>query len=212
MLRKTFSSVLALLFLLTLTLPSQAIVRMDTRAINHAIQYGIKNKNKGSYRKLLGPNWKEGTGGVLLNTYTPYMLLAAKAYSTNLSWPLSQEDMKKAKRALRRDIRDLKDEQYAKQVKFSLSLLGTEPSFAKAWSARVEGIGGGRSYVLKPKKETRTKVADKRPYGKPSYEAVNGYYFFVRSLERLDGDYQLILTNETTQETVSFTLNNEAFY
>jgi hypothetical protein len=207
---KRFSVLWLLLWLLNGTSAS-ALVPMDTpETVNHAIRYGMACHRKGLH-KLLGPNWKETATGTLLNVYTPYMVLAAKAAKLN---PIKGDDptrLKEAKAKLQRELVYLKDPNNVHQVKFAVSMLGTSPTFAQNWEATLEGLGNGRSYALKPKKQLRPLKASKSRTGRV-YEAVFAYYYNVSDVQKLEGDYTLVLRSKTGEEEQRFMLNNENLF
>lgn len=191
-----------------------ALVTMDDATINHAIRYGAIKGGKG-FEELLGPNWKTGPNGMLLNIYTPYMQLAAQAYKMRLPRELDAKQMKAVKQRLRRDIRFLKDENERQYVKFAVSLYGDRPDFAPEWNAHIVGVGRGREYTLEPFKRSRPGKVARSPYAASDaqpYEAINAYYFALKEITKLDGDYRFVLTHTPTGQTVPFKLNNEEIY
>jgi hypothetical protein len=203
---RCLSLTLVTLWLLN-TASASALVPMDTpETVNHAIRYGMACHRKGLH-KLLGPNWKETPTGTLLNVYTPYMVLAGKAARLN---PIKGDEATRLKEA-KAKLLYLKDPNNKHQVKFAVSMLGNYPAFAQSWEATLEGLGSGRSYALNPKKQLRPLKANKSRTGRV-YEAVLSYYYNVSDVQKLEGDYTLVLRSKTGEEEQRFMLNNENLF
>jgi hypothetical protein len=187
---------------------------MDVATINHAIKYGAVKQNSG-YQGLLGPNWVVGDNGTLLNVYTPYMMLAAKAMRLTLPTELSEPDLKKARELLGKELRYLRDDKQTKTTKFMLSLLGEGSTFHKGITAKLVGRGRGRNYELSPMKSLIPNSASPLTAGASrgsSHEAIVSFYFKLDDQLKLEGNYQLIVTLPTQAEPMVFTLNNDTLY
>lgn len=200
--------------LLAPLLPANALVLMDVVTINHAIKYGAVKQNSG-YQGLLGPNWVVGDNGTLLNVYTPYMMLAAKAMRLTLPTELSDADLKKARELLGKELRYLRDDKQTKTTKFMLSLLGEDATFHKGITAKLVGRGRGRNYELSPYKSLIPNAASPLSAGASraaSHEAIVSFYFRLADQLKLEGNYQLIVTLPTQTEPMVFTLNNDNLY
>jgi hypothetical protein len=204
------SMLAALLTLPALLHPAQALVRIDTKTVEQALRHGMNNRGLG-YVSLLGPNWIEGPDGVLINIYSPFMMLAAKAAKGDYPKNPSPEDMKRAKRNLTRDISFYTDPKAQVPVKFSVALYGESESFAKNYTARIEGFGRGKHFILKPLRSSRQLVAAKRSNGGAQpYEAINAYYFKFNELEVLD-DFRFIL-EAPEKPPITVRVNNARLY
>jgi hypothetical protein len=138
---------------------SFAVIDMSTKAVNAALVYGMKNQKLG-ISNLLGANWVENADGALLNVYTPFMMLATKASRAKLPQNPAPSDLDRARKHFARDVAFYSDPNNRIMVKFSVSFYGDSPSFAKYYSARIEGIGRGQNYTLKPEKQLLDQVAD----------------------------------------------------
>ena len=198
-----------------LPLPSaHALVLMDVVTINHAIKYGAVKQNSG-YQGLLGPNWIVGENGTLLNVYTPYMMLAAKAMRLNLPAELTDADLKQARENLGKELRYLRDDKQTKTTKFMLSFLGEGSTFHKGITAKLVGRGRGRNYEVSPSKSLIPNAASPLAAGASraaSHEAIVSFYFKLADQLKLEGDYQLIVTLPTQADPMVFTLNNDNLY
>lgn len=189
---------------------ANALVKIDKQSIDLALKYGIQNQGMG-YQTLLGNNWIEGPEGMLLNVYTPFMMLASKGYQSGLPADPTTEDLKKAKGQCGSLIRYLTDPLNRIDAKFAVSMYGDDPAFAGDYKAIIEGVGRGREFRLKPVRQFLQKVATKdaeasvRPY-----EAINSYYFNFADLQMLD-DYRLILRRSDGTESV-FHIRNDKIY
>ncbi len=192
-------------------LPAHALIRMDTKAIDSALVYGMRH-GKAGLVDLLGPNWVEGENGALLNVYSPFMMLASKAAKTGYSNDPNAADLEKARKRFAREVSFYSDTKNKFQVKFAVSLYGDSPDFAKNYHAHLVGIGRGQDFDLKPDKAIPDVIADpiNGGQGAGSYEAVNSYYFKFADIENIS-EYQLVLESPQ-QPTVRFSLRNETLY
>jgi hypothetical protein len=196
---------LALWFTLVPTTP--ALVRIDDESIKMAIKYGLANQGLG-HATLLGPNWKEGEQGALLNIYSPFMLLASQASKSGQPRKPTEEEYQKAKAYCRRVLRDFRDTHRPLQIKFALSLYGTAPEFAGSTRAWIEGFRGGRDVVIKPMRDFRQ--AEAKPHDNGVFEAVNAYYFKFEDLAPME-EYRLIVQTPTG-EPITFRIRNKDIY
>lgn len=192
--------------------PAQAMVGMNHETVDKALIYGMQ-KRKQSLSALLGSNWVEGPDGALLNVYTPFMMLAAQASKLKLSTNPTDEDLKKARDRLRREVsfyRDPKNKQHTR-VKFSVSFLGATPLFHKTYKARIVGFGRGKEHDVKAYKtvydDESRQVATA---GTGAYEAINSYFFRLLDVEDLQ-EFQLILESPSGPPVV-FRLNGAHLY
>ena len=197
------------------SLPTPALVLMDTYTINHAIRYGAIKQNSG-YQGLLGPNWVLGKDGALLNVYTPYMVLAGKAMRLGLPKELDEATLKEAREKLGKELRYLNDAKEPKSTKMMLSLLGNEAAFHQGIEAKLVGKGRGRVYTLKPTKALVPKVASPLKLGgsaQASHEVVVSFYFKLADQLKLEGDYALVVTLPTAPDDPwVFKLNNDVLH
>lgn len=176
----------AVLAMLCSVQPAFALVDITTETVNQAIEYGINNAELG-LANLLGDNWIEGPDGMLINVYSPFMVIAAKVAKGGYAIPAKAQDIKAARARYNRTIRDFVDENKPDLVKFSVSLYGDTPEFAGKASAWIEGIGRGKEFRLKPTKQLRDKIANPSRQGLGnSYEAINAYYFNIKDLLNMD--------------------------
>lgn len=191
-------------------LPAQSLVKLDKESIDLALKYGMQNQGMG-YNTLLGPNWIEGPNGALLNIYTPFMLIAARSYGGGFSRNPSKDDITEARKRYARLITRLKDPKNIQTIKFSVALFGDSPTFSTAYTARIEGFGRGRNFVLKPSKVIVPPEATLDSGTKlHPYESINAYYFKYEDVALLD-DYRLILGGPGT-EPVVFSIKNDRIY
>jgi len=198
--------------------PTWALVDTDAAGVNQAIRYGISQGKLGLF-SLLGPNWIEGPDGSLLNIYTPFMMIASRVarggYDNN---DPSENLLKQIKKRYTKTIRMYQDPRHPAQVKFSVSVYGDSPYFARALNARIEGYGSGKKFLLVPTSSTRQKFA--QPIDEASdavktsdtqeavmYDAINSYYFDFKRLQYLD-DYQLIISDNNKVTKVVFPIKN----
>lgn len=203
--RTILKTLLFMLLSLNLTLPVQALVPMNEDTIKHAILYGLSMQGR-TYRQLFGPNWKENTrDGSLVNVYTPYMTLAAKAYSVKgLSRRLPlDEAYKQAKPRLQREIVYLKDTRTPKKIKFTASLLGTGESFPDTWHAEITGFRNGTAFRLTPTKTVRGKATPLPSGRRDKMEAILGFYFPYAQVAKLQGDFQFTLLNKAASGEIT---------
>jgi hypothetical protein len=174
---------------------SNAIVALTDRNIDAAVKYGLENRDQ-TLSSFLGGNWIEGPEGTLLNIYTPYIQLAKFAtYRTGYN-KASAEIIAKARKKMGGDISYTWSHP---TVKFMVSLVGATPEFAKAYYAKIEAVGGGRSTTLYPKHNEQQITADKEQNVtiKP-YTAVNAYTFEFDSLYKTDA-FKLILYGKNVE-------------
>jgi hypothetical protein len=193
------------------TPPTPALVVMDTESVTMALRYGMMNQHKG-LATLLGSNWMEGPDGVLLNIYTPFMLLATKAARGGHSSEPTEEDLAKARKQCNRMIHGFTDANAPQRVKFAVSFLGDSPTFAVKTTAVLRGVTHGREVLLKPTLQYRQPSSTVKPSeADPSrYEAVNSYYFTLSDVAQFD-QYEFVLTLPSGQ-TVPFAINNQSIY
>jgi hypothetical protein len=189
---------------------------MDAESIDLALRYGLQNRGLG-YSALLGNNWMEGPDGMLLNIYTPFMLLAAQAAKTpEEETPLDATDdarIEAARSYSRRIIREVKNKANRLNVKFSLAFYGPSPTFANETSAWIEGFGRGRAVRLQPVRDARQEKARQVPggAGASAFEAINAYYFPFDDLAEL-GTYTLFVRLPHQPEPVAFVIKNDSIY
>lgn len=200
-----------LLMLASANAPALALVKMETKSINAALVYGMKNQRAG-LSDLLGPNWIEGSNGALLNVYSPFMMIATKAAKAGLSRNPSKSDLEKARKRFGREVAYYSDPKNRIQVKFSVSFYGDSPAFAKSYMAKIVGFGRGREFELKPAKQSLDIQADPVSGGQSgaSYEAINAYYFNFADLENLQ-EFKLVLQSPSGPP-VEFNMKNERLY
>lgn len=179
-----------------LTLPSaHALIRMDAGGINLALKYGMQNSGMGLYT-ILGGNWIEGPNGALLNIYTPFMMLATEAARGGYPTNPSQEDLKNAKKRYHRVIREFNHVRNPAMVKFAISIYGDSPDFARFLNARLEGVGRGRNFNLRPERAIQQQQAREVPNAiDHPYEAINSYYFKFDDLDNMD-EFRLIIEDQ----------------
>jgi hypothetical protein len=191
--------------------PAHALITMDAESVTMALRYGMTNQNKG-IAGLLGSNWMEGPDGMLLNIYTPFMLLATKAARGGYPTAPSEDDLTAARKQYARMIQGLTDTQETQRVKFAISFLGEQPTFAVNTTAVIKGIADGREITLKPSRQLRQPSATVKPSEADSsrYEAVNSYYFNQKDLARFES-YQFIVTLPSGQPA-TFSISNSQIY
>lgn len=211
--RLSASALLTLMVWTGVALPSMAWIKPEPpQSVNAALVYGMKNQKR-SLAALLGDNWIEGENGALLNVYSPFMMLAAKAAkATNLSSNPSKSDLDEARKRFARDVMYYSDTKNRFMVKFAVAFYGGTPDFAKHYSARIIGVGRGREVELKPERQNLDQIADTITNG-PSgsnYEAINAYYFYFADLLNLD-QFKLILES-SSGPPVEFSMHSEHLY
>lgn len=191
--------------------PALAMVKMDSKAIDAALVYGMKNQKAGLV-DVLGPNWIEGENGSLLNVYSPFMMLAAKASRSGLSKNPSKSDLEKARKRFARDVAYYSDSKNHFQVKFSVSFYGNTPDFAKTYMAKIVGFGRGKEFELRTVKQLLDQEADQISGGQDgyNYEAINAYYFNFSDLEDLQ-EFTLVLESPKGPP-LEFRMKNERLY
>lgn len=154
----------SLLFSLLMTaLPASALLKMETKTINAALVYGMKHQKEG-ISSILGNNWVENGEGALLNIYSPFMMLATKASRAGLSSRPTSSDLQQARKRFGKEVAFYSDTRNRLTVKFAISFYGPTPDFAKTYYARIEGIGRGKSFEVKPSRQALDQIAD--PIGK----------------------------------------------
>lgn len=195
----------------TLVSPALALVKMESKTIDAALVYGMRNQKLG-LSSILGPNWIEGENGALLNVYSPFMILATKASKAGYSSNPSQSDLNKARKRFAREVAFYSDAKNRLQVKFAVSLFGDSPAFAKNYMAKIVGFGRGKEFEIKPSKVNLDSVANGVTGGQAgaTYEAVNGYYFNFADLEDLE-EFTLLLESPTAPP-VKFRMKNAKIY
>jgi hypothetical protein len=194
----------------------KALVKMDAQSEELAILYGLQNQDLG-LSTLLGPNWREGPQGTLLNIYTPFMLLASRAAKVGVVHnPPQPKELAAAKTYCQRMIRDFHDPHYPQRIKFSVSFYGTSPDDGLKTSASIEGLGRGQRMTFAPVDQVRQKAPITGTTQGP-FEFINVYYFNVDDISQLD-DYVFTLTPPTaklspaTPEPISFHIRNKIIY
>lgn len=194
-----FSLGLALSASVVLALPGWALTRMDAAGVNKALRYGMTQSGMG-LMTLLGGNWQEGQEGTLLNIYTPFMVLAAKAARGGYPNSPTDDDVKNARKRYAKTIATIQDLKNPALVKFSVALTGEASDFAGFLKARIEGTGRGRTFLLRPTRQLPQKVATPVPNAtiRP-YEAINAYYFPLDTLMNMDA-FRLILEDPRTPQ------------
>lgn len=208
---KLFALLLITISLISGTLaPANALVRLDSDAINLAIRYGLKNQHLG-LSTILGPNWIEGDEGSLLNIYTPFMLVATQA-SKKKSLPEdpTPEQVKQCRRKIARIINKLTDPKEPQMVKFSLFLYGHDIDFARRTRAKIIGVGRGQEVVLQPARKILDEIADESPNNVGMFEGINAYYFKYDDIEPLE-KYRLVITRPDGTE-FEYSIHNDRIY
>lgn len=190
--------------------PARALVKMDKQSVDLALKYGMQNAGMG-YSTLLGGNWLEGPDGMLLNIYTPFMMLASKAYQGGFSREPDEAEVKKARGRYGRLITTYTDPKNRTEIKFAVSMYGDDPAFATRYRGWIEGFGRGRDFKVSPVRVLYQKEAhkDTEASQKP-YEAVNSYYFNFDDVSVLD-DYRFILETPDGERAV-FKIRNDKIY
>jgi hypothetical protein len=229
------SSLVLTLFLLVLgvgfllsPLQSHALVEMDAKGVNQAVRYGMERGRYG-LSEMLGPNWLEASNGTLLNIYSPFMLVATQVAKGRHPANPTPEEFKKAKKTHGRIIRSVTNPRYPQEVKFVLSVLGDHSKFHRTITAKIEGLGHGKKFTLKPSRKIVPRFAEGLP-GETNangeaehYEAVNAYYFPMKTMGHLDefditfydyNDYsdEDEVTPEKPFEPITFHINNNRIY
>jgi hypothetical protein len=192
-------------------LPAKSLVRMDNQSIDLALKYGMQNQNMG-FSTLLGPNWIEGPKGMLVNVYSPFMLIAARAAQSGLPEAPTDKDIAMARNKLGKYIRDFRDPQIRHKIKFSVSFYGDTPDFGSKTSVYIEGFGRGKSFKLTPVKEIRDLKANlvNPQVASQKYEAYNAYYFDFDAIAVLE-EYTLVV-EQPGQSPVEFRIQNNVIY
>jgi hypothetical protein len=191
---------------------SWALVPADPQNFTHAVKYGLSYSG-GKIRKVLGTNWVEGAGGALLNVYSPYMVVAVKAFKLKgIGYPPSEKELKEAKAKCGREISYFQDPNNVLEIKMAVFLQGETATWPKGLMFRLKGDGNGRSYELKPRRTAVPKAATESAIRKGIYEAIVSGYFRYSDVEKLEGDYRLVIERADGTEWVSFKLNNDWLY
>jgi hypothetical protein len=195
---------------------AHALVKMDAQSEELAILYGLQNQDFG-LSTLLGPNWREGPQGTLLNIYTPFMLLASRAAKVGVVHnPPQPKELAAAKTYCQRMIRDFHDPHYPQRIKFSVSFYGTSPDDGLKTSASIEGLGRGQRMTFAPADQVRQKAPEAKTV-QSHYEFINVYYFNMDDISQLD-DYVFTLTtppaklSATAPDPISFHIRNKVIY
>lgn len=173
-------------------LPSaHALVAMDAKGVNEAVRYGMERGRYG-LAEVLGPNWMESSNGTLLNIYSPFMLVATQVAKSKYPANPTEKEFQKAKQRHGKIIRSVTNPRYPQEVKFVISMLGEGNKFHRTIAAKIEGIGHGKKFELKSSRRIIPNFATAVPgkvdeNGDPAYyEAVNAYYFPVKTMQHLD--------------------------
>ena len=184
-LRHCLNSLLAATLITTiLTAPSFALTKLTDQSIMDAIQYGLKNQDMG-LSFFLGPNWREGRNGFLLNIYTPYIEIARSAV-THKAGPVDPTDAELSK-ARKTIVEDASYIYSHPTVKFLCSMYGKDATFAKGYYADIEGVGRGRRVHLLPSKSVRQGIARvEKGATFERYSAINTYHFKYDDIAPLD--------------------------
>ncbi|MBK8189237.1 MAG: hypothetical protein IPK79_02180 [Vampirovibrionales bacterium] len=183
------AAVCVLLFAAT---PTRAMTRLDAAGVSKALRYGMSQSGMG-LMSLLGGNWLEAADGTLLNIYTPYMLLAAKAARGGYPNNPGEDDVRHARKRYAGLISSIQSVRDPVTVKFSVALTGESAGFASGLKARIEGAGRGRAFQLRPTRQIQQKTAVAVPNVKiRPFEAINAYYFSFEDLMNMD-EFRLIL-------------------
>jgi hypothetical protein len=190
--------------------PAVALVRMDRESIDMALKYGIKHQGS-TFQELLGPNWIEGPDGILVNVYTPFMLLASRAAKGGFPIEPSDTDLQAARTKYARTIRDFGDEAHPPNVKFALSLQVNSPYEAAYTKAFVEGYAKGRLLRLKPTRSYPQPSATLLQQGnKPVYDAISSYYFSFPEVAEME-TFDLVLEPKD-KPPIRIPVNNQSIY
>ncbi len=206
---------LAALLVSTLALATpaaNALVPVDAKGINQAVRYGMERGHYG-LSELLGPNWMERADGTLLNIYTPFMMIAANVAKGGHPANPTPKEIKKAHKMHSRVIRSMTNIRYQSEAKFVLSLYGDSNKFQRTIAAKIEGIGHGKTFTLKPSKRIIGRFAQPIDGDKKTatqWEGVNAYYFPMKTLLHLD-EYDITFydyAEDSTMEPISFHINN----
>lgn len=99
-------------------------------------------------------------------------------------------------------------------VKFAISIYGDTPDFAQHLTARLEGVGRGRHFNLRPERTIQQRQARDVPNAKDRpYEAINAYYFKFDDLYNMD-EFRLIIKDqrENGSEPVVFRARKDNIY
>ena len=158
--------------------PADAFVRISDQTANAALIYGMKNAGMGK-ATLLGPNWVEGDKGSLLVIYSPFMMIAAKAAAGGYTHSPTEKDLKAARSKYAKYIYAYTDPKRANEVKFSVNFFGDDPSFAARYSARIEGFGRGKQFLLKPARSFAAERAE--VYGQAENDKIDRLNNFEKS-------------------------------
>lgn len=164
--------------------PSFALIKLTDQTILDAIRYGLKNQDMG-LSFFLGPNWREGKDGFLLNIYTPYIEIARSAV-THKAGPVDPTDVElnKARKTI---VEDASYIYTHPTVKFLCSMYGQDAAFAKGYYADIEGVGRGRKIHLLPTKSIRQGIAKKDDGATfQRFSAINTYHFKYDDIAPLD--------------------------
>jgi hypothetical protein len=204
----------AVMFCIALvSLPSHALVNMaQGENIDLAIRYGVKMQDAG-VQAMLGDQWREGPDGMLLNVYTPFMVLASKAARSNTPSNPTLKNLQATKRKLQRTITDMRDPHYPPLVKFVVALYGDNVAFGLTVNAEVRGLSDKeppRPVALS--KQLRPRVAvQSDPERNPNlFEAVNAYYFKADDLAKFD-QFEFVVT-QPGKDPVVFKFSTAQLY
>ena len=198
---------------LPMTTPrSEAIVNMaQGENVDLAIRYGVKMQDSG-VQALLRGQWREGPDGVLLNVYTPFMVLASKAARSNTPDNPSMAALRKTKKKFQRTITDMRDPHYPPLVKFAVALYGNSLNFGQSVAAEVHAINQNEPRVVKLYKKSRPREATQpEPKRNPDlFETVNAYYYKADDLAKFEA-FEFIIT-QPNKPPVKFTFKTAEMY
>jgi hypothetical protein len=135
--------------LVTLTI-QKAFALEDVLAVgvsDQAVAYGKSQVGFG-YSALFGKNWQEGSMGILVTLYTPYMMLASRAAKIERT----EDDAKKTalRKSLKKEISFYRYNPQDITVKILVSLYGDADTFLNTVKVSMKGFGLGRYTDLKP--------------------------------------------------------------
>lgn len=191
---------------------ANALINLDDESVKIAIKYGLDNKYS-STKELMGPNWIEGEGGLLITVFSPFIQLATKAKSQNVPGS-SDEDIVLVKKRLGRQLNQIKTRQ---QVRFIVQLTGDSPKFAKEYTAKIEQIrdpeqvekeeakkgkgfwvfkskGAKKPKKIAPDKTIQQTVAEMDHYNPMHpYSATNSYNFDFEAVNKFDKFYFILI-------------------
>lgn len=154
----TLIALLALFAVLISSNSAKALINLDDESVKIAIKYGLDNKYS-TTKDLLGPNWIEGEGGILITIFSPFIQLASKAKSQNVPGS-SDEDIILVKRRLGRQMNQITTRQ---EVRFIVQLVGDDEGTCKGYEAHIEEILNEEDF-----------------YDESGQEKTKGFWFFKK--------------------------------